>query len=286
MCPEDSVPQPPTTPAGRVPESDRARGRPRDGPDGPRPVCGYRECEPLGQRSANVRGEAGCRPGCRRAGTGGKACEGTPPQRASVLDVGRRSHKTRTEQPGSRERINRQHPCAGGGIGRRAGFRFQCPKGRGGSTPPSRTDETPGLRRNPETGGLSLCLSRCWLCHGGAGAPERPGCLRATSHAWPWGAWRLLPVPATGLAVAVLGRGTAEPGRLSAPRLDCPGRGQAARRAARALALAAASSWALSREVSYSGISSAIAGLLGAMVSSGTMKSTSRPSPPFSTASR
>ena len=29
--------------------------------------------------------------------------------------------------------------CAGGGIGRRAGFRFQCPKGRGGSTPPSRT---------------------------------------------------------------------------------------------------------------------------------------------------
>lgn len=33
--------------------------------------------------------------------------------------------------------------CAGGGIGRRAGFRFQCPQGRGGSTPPSRT------RRNP-----------------------------------------------------------------------------------------------------------------------------------------
>ncbi len=32
--------------------------------------------------------------------------------------------------------------CAGGGIGRRAGFRFQCPKGRGGSTPPSRTMET------------------------------------------------------------------------------------------------------------------------------------------------
>src|SRR5690625_413544 len=29
--------------------------------------------------------------------------------------------------------------CASGGIGRRAGFRCQCPQGRGGSTPPSRT---------------------------------------------------------------------------------------------------------------------------------------------------
>ena len=29
---------------------------------------------------------------------------------------------------------------ASGGIGRRAGFRCQCPKGRGGSTPPSRTE--------------------------------------------------------------------------------------------------------------------------------------------------
>ena len=34
-------------------------------------------------------------------------------------------------------------PRASGGIGRRAGFRFLCPKGRGGSTPPSRT--TPEL---------------------------------------------------------------------------------------------------------------------------------------------
>ena len=31
-------------------------------------------------------------------------------------------------------------PRASGGIGRRAGFRFLCPKGRGGSTPPSPTD--------------------------------------------------------------------------------------------------------------------------------------------------
>lgn len=45
--------------------------------------------------------------------------------------------------------------CAGGGIGRRAGFRFQCPKGRGGSTPPSRTDETPGPGF-PDRG-LALC---------------------------------------------------------------------------------------------------------------------------------
>ncbi len=34
---------------------------------------------------------------------------------------------------------------AGGGIGRRARFRSVCPKGRGGSTPPSRTTEAPGL---------------------------------------------------------------------------------------------------------------------------------------------
>ncbi len=34
---------------------------------------------------------------------------------------------------------------AGGGIGRRARFRSVCPKGRGGSTPPSRTSKAPGL---------------------------------------------------------------------------------------------------------------------------------------------
>src|SRR5918993_1266945 len=38
---------------------------------------------------------------------------------------------------------------ASGGIGRRAGFRCQCPKGRGGSTPPSRTAKA---RRSPERG--------------------------------------------------------------------------------------------------------------------------------------
>src|SRR5438128_6164070 len=36
---------------------------------------------------------------------------------------------------------------ASGGIGRRAGFRFLCPKGRGGSTPPSpTTTDTPTAR--------------------------------------------------------------------------------------------------------------------------------------------
>ena len=34
--------------------------------------------------------------------------------------------------------------CESGGIGRRAGFRFQCPLGRGGSTPPFRTSEWGG----------------------------------------------------------------------------------------------------------------------------------------------
>src|SRR5688572_8402994 len=38
---------------------------------------------------------------------------------------------------------------ASGGIGRRAGFRCQCPKGRGGSTPPSRTNEEWAPDRGP-----------------------------------------------------------------------------------------------------------------------------------------
>ena len=36
-------------------------------------------------------------------------------------------------------------PRASGGIGRRAGFRCQCPKGRGGSSPPSRTQRSGGF---------------------------------------------------------------------------------------------------------------------------------------------
>ena len=42
-------------------------------------------------------------------------------------------------------------PRASGGIGRRAGFRFLCPQGRGGSTPPSPTarERRRGRRRSP-----------------------------------------------------------------------------------------------------------------------------------------
>src|SRR4051812_10723664 len=38
---------------------------------------------------------------------------------------------------------------ASGGIGRRAGFRFQCPKGRGGSSPPSPTHSPHSLHPTP-----------------------------------------------------------------------------------------------------------------------------------------
>jgi hypothetical protein len=55
---------------------------------------------------------------------------------------------------------HRRTARASGGIGRRAGFRFLCPKGRGGSTPPSPTTcdlversgsdaPSPGLRAPP-----------------------------------------------------------------------------------------------------------------------------------------
>src|SRR5690606_23139374 len=50
---------------------------------------------------------------------------------------------------------------ASGGIGRRAGFRCQCPYGRGGSSPPSRTDG-PELRHGSRTGrgsGLFVCAA-------------------------------------------------------------------------------------------------------------------------------
>lgn len=75
----------------------------------------------------------------------------------------------------------------------------------------------------------------------------------------------------------------------AAPVRAAPGparRDQAARRSASCLALVAASWRARSREASYSGTSSDIAGFCGAMVSSGTMKSTSRPRPSARTALR
>ena len=55
---------------------------------------------------------------------------------------------------------------ASGGIGRRAGFRCQCPKGRGGSTPPSRTTRKPALTREHLVEPVSLlcwCAAACAL---------------------------------------------------------------------------------------------------------------------------
>src|SRR6266498_1848800 len=47
---------------------------------------------------------------------------------------------------------------ASGGIGRRAGFRFLCPQGRGGSTPPSRTAVADPTRR-PAVGSRLAAMS-------------------------------------------------------------------------------------------------------------------------------
>jgi hypothetical protein len=88
--------------------------------------------KPVSRRDGGYRGQYGCED-----------------PTASVLISG--------PSAGARERPTASSPfvagdtlCAGGGIGRRAGFRFQCPKGRGGSTPPSRTEDEPrrpsGLR--------------------------------------------------------------------------------------------------------------------------------------------
>lgn len=88
----------------------------------------------------------------------GKWCEGT--LHSVLMFCMSKGERTR---PGRTVRRKcgspRQHPCAGGGIGRRAGFRFQCPKGRGGSTPPSRTERervSPGDENHRE-GPVSRC---------------------------------------------------------------------------------------------------------------------------------
>lgn len=57
---------------------------------------------------------------------------------ASSVSCGSRDILGKLSFTGSPDAVTR----ASGGIGRRAGFRCQCPKGRGGSTPPSRTDRT------------------------------------------------------------------------------------------------------------------------------------------------
>lgn len=72
--------------------------------------------------------------------------------------------------------------CAGGGIGRRAGFRFQCPKGRGGSTPP-RAPWRPGLHQDESSGGGPVFVvpggvEPGWWGAGGAGGTAGVGAVR------------------------------------------------------------------------------------------------------------
>src|SRR5690606_34638623 len=61
---------------------------------------------------------------------------------------------------------------ASGGIGRRAGFRCQCPQGRGGSSPPSRT-------RRGEAPGRTMSSGRGPLASGGSGRARTPGGRRS-----------------------------------------------------------------------------------------------------------
>lgn len=63
---------------------------------------------------------------------------------------------------------------ASGGIGRRAGFRCQCPQGRGGSSPPSRTERRrpPGSSRGPSS--LSAGAGGLEPVRGWAPPPEAP----------------------------------------------------------------------------------------------------------------
>lgn len=86
-----------------------------------------------------------------RAGAREYGCESTV---CSVLIFWMSAGARTTEQA---VRDPRQHPCAGGGIGRRAGFRFQCPKGRGGSTPP-RAPCGAGLHQDESPGGGPLLV--------------------------------------------------------------------------------------------------------------------------------
>src|SRR3954467_12176362 len=61
-----------------------------------------------------------------------------PPAEPAVAAAG--AVRARTQRMVPRPPLLRfPSPRASGGIGRRAGFRFLCPKGRGGSTPPSPT---------------------------------------------------------------------------------------------------------------------------------------------------
>lgn len=128
-----------------------------------------RDAEPLGPGGRAGQGQWACGAvegrargrRCVGAGAGGKGCDSTP---GTVL-IFCMSEGARGTKAGD----GRHTQCAGGGIGRRAGFRFQCPKGRGGSTPPSRTAESPS---GPRPEGLSRC----------PGCPRRASPPRAMSR--------------------------------------------------------------------------------------------------------
>ena len=82
----------------------------------------------------------------------GRALRGTPSQRGGMPEPRPRPGEARGEPRGTgRDLVDfREHHQvrlrASGGIGRRARFRSVCPKGRGGSTPPSRTTrQGPGV---------------------------------------------------------------------------------------------------------------------------------------------
>lgn len=100
--------------------------------------------------------------------------------------------------------------CAGGGIGRRAGFRFQCPKGRGGSTPPSRTMETGSPSGRKFWWGPGFRCARRLVVRRGAGGRGVARCPR--------GVVVVLRAGGTGAVGAALRRG---PGRRLVRCDDC-----------------------------------------------------------------
>ena len=93
--------------------------------------------------------------------------------------------------------------CASGGIGRRAGFRCQCLHGRGGSSPPSRTERRrPRIHPGPSSlsggaGGLATCAGWAHAARGAAGTTNAGEAMPACDSR----------VKARGLITAFMGRG-------------------------------------------------------------------------------
>ena len=129
---------------------------------------------------------------------------------------------------------------ASGGIGRRAGFRFLCPKGCGGSSPPSPTQNRagarapiPALRLRPGTG---IPAPSCSRRHRWVGSVRRrtearerdPSRVRPLLHR-PRPSTRLrrvrhVPQPGRGLSARPAPRRRAQPGhRPGARRTGLPG---------------------------------------------------------------